>query len=274
MKSILSIISLLFFFLPITISAQTLNAGFVQGVWYSKSPFFAGETIRIYTAVQNNSGFDITGTIEFVMNGTAIGETGFSAIDGRIVEVWKDWEVTKGDHAIGASIKEAFKVEIGKEPEGISLEGGTLGASQVFADQDTDQDGISDAVEIDEHTNPLTPTKIVEETTSKEPKESVIAEVTNKVTQEYLPAVVTTVDSLVEATTEKLQERRQEIKARKESFATSEDSASSSIIDQGLDLLLAGAIVALPQWQLGLFLFFAIAAALMLRRLMKPEQQV
>jgi len=315
----------LLLFLPFAAaSGQTLNAGFVQGIWYSKTPFFAGETVRVYTAIQNNSGSDIQGTIEFLVDGNSVGEPAFSVINGRIVEVWTDWEVAQGNHSVAANIKEAFKVEIGKEPESISLDNAQLGASKVFADRDTDQDGIgnledpdddndfvtdemeeilgtdplnpdsdgdglkdgeelelgtnplsqdtdgdgiSDATEVAQGSNPLLKESAQKQSPKQQTETSVVAEIAEKITQEYLPSLAKQVDSFVETTTEKLKEQRHKLQEKKESFAAGENPEPLSVAEQSLDFLLASAIIALPQWQIGLFLFFAIAAALLLRRL-------
>lgn len=285
----------------------------------------------MYTAVQNNSGFDIKGTVEFLVNGNSVGESSFSAINGRIVEVWSDWGVTQGNHSIGANIKEAFKVEVGKNPEPISLGTGVLGASQVFADedtdqdgvgnledldddndflldemeeilgtdplnpdsdgdglkdgkeielgtnplsQDTDQDGISDATEISQGSDPLVNELKAEENALPEAaKDSFVENITTKLTQEYLPSIVQRVDSLVQSTTVKLKEQKAELQAKKEAFALKESPEALSTTEQSLDFLLAVAITALPQWQIGLVLFFAIVAALLLRRLASKGQE-
>ena len=306
-------IFLLFFFSPFSfVFAQELNAGFVQGVWYSKTPFFAGETIRMYTAIQNNSGFDIQGTVEFLVNGTAVGESSFSAINGRIVEVWSDWNVTKGNHSIGASIKEAFKVEIGKAPEIISLNTDVLKIDEVFADEDTDKDGIGNLLDPDDDndflldtieealgTDPLNPdsdgdgisdgeeielgtdplkknideVKITKDESPLQLKTSVVTQIAKKVTQEYIPSAVKQIDSLAKNTAEKLKTKKDQLQAKKEALALKEDPEELSTTEQSLDFLLAAAITALPQWQIGLFMFFAIAAALLLRRLTAKEQQ-
>jgi len=326
----LIILSLLLI-LPISFPlAQGLSTGFVQGLWYSKTPFFAGETVRIYTAIQNNSGFDIQGTVEFLVNGTSVGESSFSAINGRIVEVWSDWSVTQENHSVGASIKEVFKVEIGKDPEPISLANGILDASEVLVDkdtdkdgigdledpdddndsvtdemeeilgtdplnpdsdgdglndgkeielgtnplsQDTDQDGISDAEEVTQGTDPLVEEPGKQELAQEGAETSVVLEITEKITQEYLPSFAKQVDSFVEDATGKLKEQKAELQAKKEAFAAGESSESLSTREQALDFLLASAITALPQWQIGLFLFFAIAAALLLRRLASRGQE-
>ncbi len=90
-KSSNNIISklLLFFFvglalLPSVVLAENkMNAGFVTGLWYSKTPFFAGEKIRIYSVIQNQSNYDLVGTIQFIDNNKIIGEKNFSTIKGN-----------------------------------------------------------------------------------------------------------------------------------------------------------------------------------------------
>jgi len=260
-------IFLIFFFSPSSFAfAQELNAGFIQGVWYSKTPFFTGETVRIYTAIQNNSGFDIQGTVEFLVNGTAVGESFFSAINGRIIEVWSDWNVTGDNHSVGANIKEAFKVEIGKTPEPISLDTGVLKRNQVFVDEDTDKDGIGNLIDLDDDS-------LLKEESPFKSETFVVTDITKKITQEYIPSIVEQVDSLVENTTEKLKKQKVELQTKKETLALKEIPEKLSTTEQSLDFLLAAAITTLPQWQLGLFLFFAIVAALLLRRLILKEQR-
>ena len=91
-----TLLLLVFLLLPLNVLAQQepLNAGLVSGIWYSKFPFFAGETVRIYTAIQNNSGFDVKGKVQFLRNGESLEETPFSALKGGLVQVWADWEAT------------------------------------------------------------------------------------------------------------------------------------------------------------------------------------
>lgn len=361
MKIVQIIILFLVLGLPVSFTlAQELNAGFVQGLWYSKTPFFAGETVRMYTAIQNNSGFDIQGTVEFLVNETRVGESSFSAINGRIIEVWTDWNVTQGNNSVAANIKEAFKVEIGKDPEPISLGAALLGVNHVFADEDTDQDnignledtdddndlltdeleetlgtnpldsdsdqdgledgkevelktdplakdtdqdgiedgkevelginplakdtdgdGISDALEVAQGSSPIVAEQAATDTQrsmpplaqSAAPEKSIVENLTQQITQEVLPTIEEKVDGFVGNAVEKLQEQRQELKQKKEVLLTKEGSEpeSLSVGEQSLDLLLASAIVALPEWKIGLFLFFAILVALILRRFSKEQ---
>ncbi len=134
--SIQLVILLLLTIIPISLQAATgpYNAGFVSGLWYSKVPFFAGETIRIYTAFQNHSGGDITGAVQFFDNDTSIGQANFSALNDRLVETWIDWTVTYGNHAISAKIIETKRSEAGKPPEKIEVLASQSKPETVFAD--------------------------------------------------------------------------------------------------------------------------------------------
>lgn len=154
--------------MPVDAQTMSLNAGFVIGVWYSEEPFFAGETVRIYTGLQNQSGFDIIGRVEFLDGEKIIGASDFSAINGRLIEKWFDWKVTEGNHAVSVRIVEPKKSVAGKPPEPVTLRFNTAAADEQFADLDTDgdrignledpdddNDGVSDDVEAAQKTNPL-----------------------------------------------------------------------------------------------------------------------
>lgn len=160
--------SLLVLISPVTHAATTENAGFVQGMWYSKFPFFVGDDVRIYAGIQNRSGSDITGTVEFYAGNTKLGSMPFAALEGRLVETWTDWKATEGDKAISARIVNAARSVAGKAPEAITLEFSTTKPDSVYVDLDSDADGIGnkqdpdddndgtpDTVEIKNGTNPL-----------------------------------------------------------------------------------------------------------------------
>jgi hypothetical protein len=149
------LVAALLLFMPVFGYAQNLNAGFVQGIWYSHSPFFAGDIIRIYTAIQNNSGFDIRGTVEFIANGSPLGQSSFSVVNGRIAETWADWNVAQGTNIVGARVTEAMKLEIGKEPVPITLQHTSLGAHEIFVDEDTDKDAIGNNEDLDDDNDGL-----------------------------------------------------------------------------------------------------------------------
>lgn len=82
------------------------NAGFVPAnIWYSKDPFFTGDTVRVYTIVFNGSSYGLSGGVEFLDNGTVIGTTNFSiAGSGRVQDLWVDWKAGSGAHTITARL--------------------------------------------------------------------------------------------------------------------------------------------------------------------------
>ncbi|MBI1839137.1 MAG: hypothetical protein HYR95_02500 [Candidatus Colwellbacteria bacterium] len=149
-------------------SAEALNAGFVSGIWYSRNPFFVGDQIRIYSAIHNQSQFDLVGKVKFFDGASQIGESDFSIISGRVLEQWADWKVTPGDHSLYVKIVDAKKSVVGKPLESVTLKFDSSGTDQQFADIDTDgdrigdredadddNDGVPDAVEVKQGTDPL-----------------------------------------------------------------------------------------------------------------------
>jgi hypothetical protein len=128
-------------------ASNSINAGIVNGIWYSKLPFFVGDNVRIYTAIQNQSGFDIKGVVQFLDNNEIIGETSFTASNGSFIKEWTDWSVSYGEHSISAKITEAKRMGGNSEPVSLNLD--FVNTDQQFADYDTDYDGIGDKNDLD-----------------------------------------------------------------------------------------------------------------------------
>lgn len=148
---------LLFFVLltPVSYAGEGANAGFVNGLWFSRAPFFAGDTVRLYAALQNNSGFDIKGEATFFDKSEKIGEADFSVVSGRLLEVWTDWHVREGNHTVSVAITKVFKVEVGKDPQPIMLAFPSFTQEPLFVDKDTDGDGIGDSKDTDDDNDGL-----------------------------------------------------------------------------------------------------------------------
>ncbi|MBI5220546.1 MAG: hypothetical protein HY978_01755 [Candidatus Liptonbacteria bacterium] len=108
------------------------NLGFLRGnIWYSKDPFYRGDTVRIYSAVFNSTSNDLVGTVEFYDNGFILGRAEFSvAGNGRIKEVWTDWTATAGTHNISAKIVSARLSLVGGQEEPIRIANSTTGEDQ------------------------------------------------------------------------------------------------------------------------------------------------
>ncbi|MEA2112895.1 MAG: hypothetical protein U9P50_02895 [Patescibacteria group bacterium] len=146
-----SLILISFFLATNIANAQTnFNAGFVDGLWYSKTPFFAGEEIRIYTVIQNQSGFDIIGTVKFFNDDKLLSQSDFSIVDGRLIEKWADWKPSQGQHDISVKLSNTKKIEIGKNPEPIELAAYTSIVETHEIDLDTDGDGVGNKDDLDD----------------------------------------------------------------------------------------------------------------------------
>lgn len=129
--------------------AQDSNAGIVQGLWYSHEPIFVDQTVRIYAAVRNNTGADLSARVEFFANGELIERTSISALNNRIVETWADWQPTYGEHEITVNLSRTELSQVGsttKEVEVVSA----LAEDVLFVDLDTDNDGIGDKEDSDD----------------------------------------------------------------------------------------------------------------------------
>lgn len=144
---ILSVILLLSISEPVL--AEEINAGFVQGLWYSSESVFAGNPTRVYVALRNNTEHDLTGTVRFTDNGKRIGSAEISALSGRLVEAWVDWTPTEGEHALSATLTDAELHVIGEAPQPIDIT--SLSANDALRiDSDTDKDNIGDATDTDD----------------------------------------------------------------------------------------------------------------------------
>lgn len=135
-------IVLIFLFFPFLILAEEKlekSGFFTENIWYSKIPIFAGEKIRIYSAIFNSSKEDIVGTIEFYDNGDLIDKTDFSVVGGgKIIEIWVDWIAIYGEHLISAKIKKAEIVLIGGKRKPVNLEYDKSTESRIFIDYPAD----------------------------------------------------------------------------------------------------------------------------------------
>lgn len=272
---------LLFLFFPLLAIGQThtFNAGLVSGIWYSKTPFFAGETIRIYTAIQNNSGFDIQGKVRFSKGTEAIGESSFSAAKGGLVQVWTDWKAQEGTYKISTEIIEAKRLVIGKPPESIVLTSSLHAEDELSVDTDTDQDkignigdpdddndGLTDEKEIAIGTNPLLSDSDHDGINDKEDTIAKEPETQNQI----LATIVEQIDNFAEGIVEKLETQKEKLRINaKESKPLLESTIQK--IDSAIplfsipkekiptkedfqDFLLASIITTISQWRIALLI--------------------
>jgi len=170
-------------FIPSYVSAEEIQAGFVEGLWYSESLIFVDEPVRIYAALRNNTGSDLTGTVEFKDGDKLLERKQISALSGRLIEVWTDTAFSYGDHIVSARLTGVRLHTVGESSRPAEVSN-ALSESLVFIDHDTDgdrigneedadddNDGISDKEEVAAGTNPLSP-----ETSTENDTESKTAE--------------------------------------------------------------------------------------------------
>ena len=158
MKKSIFILSLFFcvFYFAQANQDSIKNAGFVpSNIWYSKTPFFAEENIRIYTILFNGSSYDLEGVVEFLdeATGTAkiIGKTDFSISGGgRVKDLWIDWKATEGKHLITARIAKSSIFLANGSKEVVMMENVETGKSEVLTELDTDGDKIGNAIDTDD----------------------------------------------------------------------------------------------------------------------------
>ncbi len=157
----------IFALLPFLAFADVANVGIIQGIWFSDTQFFEGNTVRVYTAVQNNSGDDVEGVIEFFDNGESFGKRAFSTLNGRIIESWMDRVLSLGNHTFSVKITQILKD--GVDEEATPLQAEFVSSDREVAvlldsdgdfiadeeDTDDDNDGYSDEEEREAGTDPL-----------------------------------------------------------------------------------------------------------------------
>lgn len=228
MRMLLLFLALLLFS-PAVTSAEELNIGFVQGLWYSSEPVFVGVPTRVYVAFRNNTGSDITGTIIFQDNGKRIGSSNVSVLSGRIAEAWIDWTPTPGDHNLSVTLGNAELHAIGKEPERVDVAGIVTEDALVVdhdtdgdqvgnaTDPDDDNDGVSDADEKTRGSNPLIANPRAEEEVPakaeevKEVPQPPAAQPETEGLEKFLPDGTT--DAFVNGLTDKVQDAKQSLDA-------------------------------------------------------------
>jgi len=149
MRFVLLLLFLCFFLTPFHVHAEDLNAGFVQGLWYSTPTVFAQKPVRIYVALRNNTDHDLTGTVRFTDNETRIGTSYVSALPGRLVEGWVDWVPVYGEHKIVATLTDVKLHIIGESAQNADAVS-TLAEDTLTIDYDTDGDGIGNAIDTDD----------------------------------------------------------------------------------------------------------------------------
>ncbi len=91
-----------------TSTSQTpINARIVPLVWFSDLPINDGDNLKIYAAVQNNSGIDFNGLATFYVDNKEISDIEFNSHSGNLQEVSTSWLSGPGVHDFQVKIKAA-----------------------------------------------------------------------------------------------------------------------------------------------------------------------
>ncbi len=248
------ILAFVLIFVPATIHAQQINAGFVQGLWYSSDQIIENVPIRIYAAFRNNTPHDLTGTIRFIDNGKRIGSAPVSALSGRLVETWMDWTPTYGEHSVSVTLSDAELHVIGGEIIQVDVADITVSDTPV-ADHDTDTDGIGDTRDTDDDgdgisdtdevaagTNPL----IANPKPKEEPKENetvveiptpTVAETDKVGLEKYLEEGVT--DTLLGNVTDKVTSAKESL----DTYREERNAAQSALEESALATTMENATI-------------------------------
>jgi len=145
---------------PIITFATESNAGFVQGIWYDSETVVAGHPTRIYVAIRNNTGGDLSGRVEFYVNQTLLERSDVKALANRIIESWADWNPTYGTNTITAILSRTV-VSSGEDKSKrvtvVSAEANDV----LFVDRDTDNDGLLDQTDPDDDNDGIPDTEEV-----------------------------------------------------------------------------------------------------------------
>lgn len=145
---------LIFFSNPASAAIENIeNAGFVPGpIWFSKYPVFVDDEVKIFTALYNNSQYNISAELHFFNNEKQIGKTNIELPAGSgTQDVSIEWVAEKGDIEISAEIKNVSAVNSQDEVvEQIDFSDTQVAKSKVFIDSDNDEDGIGNVDDDDD----------------------------------------------------------------------------------------------------------------------------
>jgi hypothetical protein len=137
-----------FLMLPIAALAADLSITEVD-ITFSNSKPIAGEAVRIYVAVQNESQQDAQAEVRFSIDGKQLGSSQpVSIIVNGSDTVFMDWYPNEGYYEISAEV-------INTEPVDAYLDNNKVTISDFVIDLDTDLDGIFDTVDPDDDNDGL-----------------------------------------------------------------------------------------------------------------------
>jgi len=103
---------------PINVFAQDasstptkINARILPTVWYSTLSVNDGDSIKIYSAIQNNSGINFTGNATFYVDDKEISKVPFSSTVDNLKDISASWLANPGDHSIQVKISTSLPAD-------------------------------------------------------------------------------------------------------------------------------------------------------------------
>ncbi len=114
MKKILfSAAILIFGFSSFTAFASNIkiNASILPSVWYSSANVFAGDSIKIFSAVQNHSDLSFNGQAVLYIDDVQNSKTSFVSKPDNLLEINFPWKSIKGKHTIQIKIIEISNLD-------------------------------------------------------------------------------------------------------------------------------------------------------------------
>ena len=85
-----------------------MNARILSQVWFSSLPINDGDSIKIYGAIQNNSGLSFSGTATFYLDDKDISDIHFESHPDNLLAISTDWLALPGTHNFQLKIKAAI----------------------------------------------------------------------------------------------------------------------------------------------------------------------
>lgn len=207
MKKILSAV-LVLLVLPQVSFAQSSNLDCSGNeIWFSDTTPIQGQRIRMFAVLQNDSGYELHGTGEFLVNGEVVAEPEYYTITNHCISFWADWNVIPGEHQMTAraidpnrvgigqaetslvgfeqSVTTSLVVELDNDGDGISNPNdpdddndglldtaeGSRGTDPL--NHDTDRDGVNDGDEVRSGTDPLDSQSTPSQTNDGQPDEGI-----------------------------------------------------------------------------------------------------
>jgi hypothetical protein len=94
------------------LAASQINAGLVSGVWFGSQDFSSNQPISVFSAVENQSNEQISGTVYFYDLGQIVGTTTFSVAPNSVAAVHISKIFSSGNHSFRSSIKKETAQEL------------------------------------------------------------------------------------------------------------------------------------------------------------------